>query len=209
MNDIEFLPENVRSRRATRGRLVRMGWLLALCLLGMVGLTVIRQGRISSARADLATLSCRSEEVRTQVAMVAPLEKQMADLLIKKRIDEELGGRTDCTAILAELCKLMPNNLALVSLDLESVEELVELDDGNRNRSGRASSGGRSRNRTTRKRCRVVLTGLAPSDVDVANFIGQLSSSCLFDDVNMGYARTVEFSGRLAREFRASFYLVN
>jgi len=186
-----------------------MGWLLGLCLLSMVGLTLIRQGRISSARADLATLTCRGEEVRQQVAMVAPLEKQMADLLIKKRIDEELGGRTDCTAILAELCKLMPNNLALVSLELEGVEELVDPDAGSRSRSGRASTGRGSRNRTTRKRCRVILTGLAPSDVDVANFIGQLSSSCLFEDVNMGYARTVEFSSRLAREFRASFYLVN
>ena len=60
----------------------------------------------------------------------------------------------------------------------------------------------------TRKRLRLVLTGLAPGDVDVANFIGQLSGSPVFEDVNMGYARNVEFNGRLAREFQASCYVI-
>ncbi len=57
------------------------------------------------------------------------------------------------------------------------------------------------------RRVRVVLAGLAPTDVDVANFIGQLSASPLFENVNMGYAKTVRFRGRSAREFQASCYL--
>jgi len=56
-------------------------------------------------------------------------------------------------------------------------------------------------------RVRLVLTGLAPTDVDVANFIGQLSASRLFEDVTMGYAKNVSFRGRSAREFRASCYV--
>jgi hypothetical protein len=59
----------------------------------------------------------------------------------------------------------------------------------------------------TVKRVRLMLTGIAPGDVDVANFIGQLSASPLVEDVNMGYAKTVEFRGRLAREFQASCYI--
>ena len=52
-----------------------------------------------------------------------------------------------------------------------------------------------------------MLTGMAPTDVDVANFIGQLSASCLFKNVNMGYAKTVTFQRRSAKEFQASCYL--
>ena len=135
----------------------------------------------------------------------------MADLLMKKRIDAELGGRTDCTAILAELCRVTPPNLALASLELQAGEVLQTPDGGgSARRSARpAVAGAGGRGSVPVRRVQLVITGLAPSDVDVANFIGQLSASCLFEDVNMGYARTVDFRGRMAREFRASCYLVN
>jgi len=42
----------------------------------------------------------------------------------------------------------------------------------------------------------------------VANFIGQLSASLLFEEVSMGFARTETFRGRSARRFQASCYLV-
>ena len=58
------------------------------------------------------------------------------------------------------------------------------------------------------RRIRLVLTGLAPSDIDVANFIGQLASSPLFEDVNMGYAKTVFHENYEAREFQASCFIV-
>src|SRR4030042_336323 len=54
--------------------------------------------------------------------MIESLQGQMADLLIKKRIDEELGSRTDCTAVLAELCRVTPPDTALTRLDLKTVE---------------------------------------------------------------------------------------
>jgi len=75
---------------------------------------------------------------------------------------------------------------------------------------GRAmTADGGSKPRVIRtKRMRLVLTGLAPTDVDVANFIGQLSASPLFEDVNMGYAKTVSVEGLTAREFQASCYVV-
>ncbi len=59
----------------------------------------------------------------------------------------------------------------------------------------------------TLKRVRLLITGVAPGDVDVANFIGQLSASPLLEDVNMGYTKTVEYRGHLAREFEASCYI--
>jgi hypothetical protein len=57
------------------------------------------------------------------------------------------------------------------------------------------------------KRVRLVLTGMAPSDVDVANFIGQLAGSKVFEDVNMGYARNITYRSRTARKFQASCYV--
>ncbi len=212
MNEIEFLPDRIRRQRDRRGRLVRTGYLLAACVLAMIALTVIRHYRIAAARADLASLGERAANVERQVGAIAPLERQMADLLIKKRIDAQLGSRADCTAALAELCRIMPPNLALSTLELETVdvrEDPEQTRGAAVHRSARlaVAAGPRRKGRAVR-RLRLVITGLAPSDVDVANFIGQLSASCLFEDVNMGYARTVNFHHRTARQFEASCYLM-
>ena len=119
------------------------------------------------------------------------------------------ASRTDCTAVLAELCRLTPNNMALVSLELKPVDVTVEEETRGRNTSDhvRRGSGRRQSNKKVR-RVQLVICGLAPGDVEVANFIGQLSASPLFQDVNMGYARTRELQDRIAREFQASCYLI-
>jgi Tfp pilus assembly protein PilN len=211
MNELEFLPERIIQQRARRGRLTRQGYLLAVCLAAMAALTVLQEGKIATARADLSSLALRLDERQRQVAQIPPVERQIADLMIKKRIDEELGSQVDCTTLLAEFCRLMPRNVSLVSMDLKTVE--MNAQD--------ASASARGKGAPAVRRFRLVITGLAPTDVDVANFIGQISASPLFEDVNMGYTRPVVFRQgrsvasprdaepqRNAREFQASCYLV-
>jgi Tfp pilus assembly protein PilN len=208
MKEADFLPEWLRQQRVRRKRLIRQGQLLAICVACMALLTCVRQTRISEARAALTGIHDRAEAQNRLIAQIAPLERQMADLLIKKQIDSELGSRTDCTAMLAELCRLMPRNMSLASLELEPVDITVEPDHpGKRTARRPVRGGGRRSAAKVIRRVRVVLTGLAPTDVDVANFIGQLSASPLLENVNMGYAKTVRFRGRSAREFQASCYL--
>jgi len=211
-SDVEFLPERIRHQRGRRRRLVRQGYLLALCAVGMGVLTYVNAVRIDRAKAELATLQERVVNVSRQVEMIGPLRRELAELMIKRRIEEELGSRTDCTAILAELCRIVPPNMALVSLELKTMEVPVGRSGykgSSINLSSRAAVAGcRAGGAQTVRRARLVITGLAPNDVDVANFIGRLSASPLFEDVNMGYTRSVVFHNRMAREFQASCYLV-
>ena len=199
-NPVDFLPDRIRQRRRRVGRLWRQGCLLACCGLALAGLAHARQGRIAQGRAELVRLDERAAGMQRQIALIAPLEGQLDELMIKKRIDEELGSRADCTAMLAELCRLMPPSLSLNTLELRPVDVPREA----LKPSARGVAGGDALVR----RARVIISGLAPSDVDVANFIGQLSACPLFEDVNMGYAKTVDVHGRSAREFQASFYLI-
>jgi Tfp pilus assembly protein PilN len=207
MKEADFLPEWLRQQRVRRKRLIRQGQLLAICMACMALLTCVRQTRISEARAALTGIHDRAEAQHRLIAQIPPLERQMADLLIKKQIDSELGSHTDCTAMLAELCHLMPRNMSLASLELKPVEITVEPDYPAKRNARRPVRGGRRSAGRVVRRVRVVLAGLAPTDVDVANFIGQLSTSPLLENVNMGYAKTVRFRGRSAREFQASCYL--
>lgn len=206
MKDVEFLPDRIRQQRARKHLLVRQGYLLAACVVAMAVHGHVYGARIAQARGKLATLDERAVNLNQQIQMIGTLEKQLADLMIKKRIDEELGSRADCTAVLAELCRITPPNMALVSLEMKAVDVEVKSSGGS-GRSGRASAAKAKKSRRVARRQRLVITGLAPTDVDVANFIGQLAASCVFEDVTMGYARSVLFQDRTAREFQASCHL--
>jgi len=101
---------------------------------------------------------------------------------------------------------VMPESITLTSLTLETMEVSTAAAPSRTSRSRRATKA-QDVGATTVNRIQAVITGVSPTDVDVANFIGQLSASPLFEDVNMGYARTVEYRGRQAREFQASCYI--
>jgi Tfp pilus assembly protein PilN len=210
MKPVEFLPERIRQQRRRRQRLVWQGCLLALCLGALVLCSYLRQEAITQVRAVALQEQERVENLAQQISMLGPLEQQMADLLIKKRIDEELGSRTDCTAVLAELGRVLPADMNLTFLEIKPVDVRQEVSPAAPAAApaGKAPTAAPESPATiTVKRIRLVITGQALSDVDVANFIGQLSACPLLEEVNMGYAKNVVVNNQPAREFQASCYL--
>jgi Tfp pilus assembly protein PilN len=211
MPQADFLPERVRQQRQRRQRLTRQAYLVLACIAALGLLGWLRQGRVQQARAELTDQRARMQEAESRIARIPRLERELADLRIKQQIDRELGSRTDTTAVLAELCRLMPETMSMISLELKPVEIRRKIMPSNRGRSGgRAVSADRAGRPATKieRRLQLVLTGMASSDVDVANFIGQLSASPLFEDVNIGYTKTINHQDRSARQFQASCYLI-
>jgi Tfp pilus assembly protein PilN len=208
MNKIDFLPERIRDQRKRRRQLFHQGYLMALCIVGLGVMTYVLQLRVDKARGELEMLRSRSRAMDSQIALRDQLNQQLAELMIKSRIEEQLGRRVGTLDVLGELQKVMPESLTLTSMTMETVTVQVAADSAERrNTSNQPVSGGGAAKDKTVKRVRLVLTGMAPTDVDLANFIGQLAGSKCFEDVSMGYARNVSFRKRVAREFQANCYL--
>jgi len=217
--DIDFLPEAIKQQRIRRKQLIRQGCLLGICIASMALLTLARQDRIAHIRENLVELQQCRTNLQRQVAMISPLEKQLSELLIKRRIDNELGSRTDCTAVLAELCRLTPPSIVMRTLELRTVEitigteansNAMSYQTGFRHTGPVVLAGTYPNTKNTRgttRRTYITLTGFAPNDINVANFIGQLASSPFFENVSMGYAKTVIFREKPVREFKIGCYL--
>ncbi len=210
MDSIDFLPDRIKDYRARQRRIVCRAYLLAACFGALVLLGYVRQGRTALAFAELNNLNRREMEMQQQLQLRRDLERQQAELLIIKRIKESMGSWVGALDLLAEIERLMPESIALTDLNLQTVEKRIKSKPAQVNRTPVAV---RLRSRKKKperviKRVRVVITGLSPSDVDVANFIGQLSASPLFEDVNMGYTKNIEYRGRNARKFQTSCYVV-
>ena len=205
MEEIDFLPDRIKAQRARRHRLTVQAYLMAVCLTGLVALGYVFHVRIQTALGELSMLEGRGDAMRQQLAMKESMEQELADLMIKKRIEERLGRRVGTLDVLAELQRAMPESMALTRLNMETVEVAVPLEAAGANRP---VAGGKPEKERVVKRVRLTLTGMAPTDVDVANFIGQLAGSRLFENVNMGYARNVTFRSRSARQFQVSCYVI-
>lgn len=205
MNPVDFLPEHIRISRQRRANLIRQGYLLVLCVAGLALLGYLRQGRISEAKAELVLLNTRAVNVAGQIAMRSSLEAEQAELLLKQRIDEQLGSRVSALDIMGELQTVMSDRLTLIDMKIETMDVRLAIQ--------RVPGGGRGRSPITPKtqysrRVRLVITGLAPSDIDVANFIGQIAASPLFEDIEMGYSLSAEYNNRKVREFQLTCLVV-
>lgn len=208
MKEIDFLPERIKEQRKGRRRLICQGYLMVLCVAGL-GLMMYAFGlQVDKARNELSMLRDRSKAMDSQLALRDELNQQLAEVMIKGRIEEQLGRCVGTLDVMGELQRVMPESLALTHMTMETVEVPLELAlDKRRNSSNKAVSRSGAGKKATVKRVRLVLTGMAPTDVDVANFIGQLAGSRLFEDVSMDYAKNVTFRNREARKFQANCYL--
>ncbi|MHC4985874.1 MAG: PilN domain-containing protein [Planctomycetota bacterium] len=203
---IDFLPDRIRTHRARRRHFKRQGCLMALCLISMVALGQMRYTRISQARGELALIVDREQQAQDQINQRIELEAQQAELMVKKRVDDSLGTRVNAMDILGELQRATPDRLTLISMTIHATELPMAAAQPEGLRV--AGAPGASLDVPVARRLRVVLTGLAPSDIDVANFIGQMAASPLFEDVNMGYAKMIVHGNYEAREFQVSCFVI-
>ena len=208
MNKVDFLPETIRAKHERRIRIVREGYLL-LALIGCVALLgTVRHGWIRQAEAQLSQIKTRASNIRIQVEHRASLERMEADLMVRRRIKEDIGSRANALDVMSELEYITPRTVVLKDIRLETIPVKVPVTEANQNTAAGITGSNKAKRFAIEKRLRLTVTGLSPTDVDVANFIAQMSASPFFEDVNMGYTRNVEYRRHRAREFQASCYLV-
>ncbi|HUU60290.1 MAG TPA: PilN domain-containing protein [Phycisphaerae bacterium] len=209
MQEIDFLPERIKAQRARRRRLVRQGYLLLVAVAALGAWFYFGRQRVARAQAELDVLRGRSENMQRQLALKIDLQEQLEELLIKERVSKHLGSRANVLDVADELERLLPASMFLMKLNLDTIEfTMPKGREGATNRSRQATPASGGRKQETVKRVRLLITGMAPDDVAVANFIGQLSASPLFEEVNMGYTKNIVYQKRGAREFQASCYVI-
>jgi Tfp pilus assembly protein PilN len=197
---IDFLPEHVRQKRRRRARLIRQVNLLVVCAAGLAVLGAVRQRSVRHADAGLIELRQANARAARQLQQRMDLEREWASLLQKRQIDRRLGSSLTVRDVLAELSHRLPESMSLTELKVRAVQA-----GGSRRRSGASGSlrraGGTGQ---PGRRLRLEVAGLSPTSEAIANFLGRLGSSPLFEDVNLEFTQDTLFRGKDAREFRAT-----
>jgi len=192
VKNIDFLPASFHE--AVRRRcLNRRNTLLSMALAtGLIGLHVTNDSRLRTAKAALQTLQADDALHEQQQARMEVLTIRKRILSQRQALISELDDDASCDAILAEITRLLSDEMAVRSLFLE-IQPIVP--------------GGDEEIDPVRDRgpTQLVLKGEAGSDVQIGIFIGKLSACQLFDEVQLKFSRAAALPGSLDREFELAF----
>ncbi len=195
MRELEFLP-NWYPQARRRQRWLRTQGIVTLLLVGGLGLWLgLAQRNIRAAQASLASVDTQLAQSQLELEQLQVQLKLKNQLEFQRQIVSRLGLHVEISRMLLTLEKLMPKEMSLTDLSFETSEELVRTADG-------ATS---AKNLQKTRTLRVKLLGVAPSDVDLANFLAGLTNVPFFSDVGMTYARDKSQDGHIMREFEVTF----
>jgi Tfp pilus assembly protein PilN len=200
MNQINFLPADFVEEQVRHHRIYREAVWVAVTLLAIGGWCVSSRGSLDSLGSYASALQQEAAAVREQVSEMTKLQLQQKTLLHQVRIQRELLQPLNTTAVLATISELMSPSMALTSLELTGTRPVPAPRPPNDPRTGEPLKV--APKPKPPQMLRLELVCLAPSDVDVANFVGRLSDHAMFTNVKMLYSRATVVSDLQAREFR-------
>jgi len=208
VRELEFLPEWYPQTRRRRAMVMAQGWMLVALVVGLGLWTILSSRSVRKDQAQLAHLSgelSRSREELAQLDELLALEKQLAK---QEQILAKVGSHVEAARLLATLDEVMPPEMALVSLSFETEDRVIPVAPATGWRIGRAAAATPSQppaDPVYDRRLKARLVGVAPSDVDLANFLAELQRKRFFESVAMTWSKDRSDQGHLMREFEVLF----
>jgi len=203
-DNMSFLPEDYLARRVARRTNIICITLFAVVLAGVVGawfVTTRQHGQIADQREEVAAAY---DHAAKQLQQVEELSQKREQMVRKASITSQLKERVPRSLILAELINHMPMTLSLIELELEAKDAAPA--------EAPRTSLARARARLAEKQdvgddvvpviTVLNLTGVAPSDTEVSQFLRELREHELFVGESLQYSEQVEIEKQPMRKFR-------
>ena len=196
MNEIDFLPKTYVQQRAKHSRFYReMGGIVAIALV-IGGWHLSTRNSLSHLQGYAQALEAQAMAAQTQKSEVLRLQKEQRELQETVRTQRKLVLPLNVNQVMAVLGTLMPKSMALTTLQITNPRPTPAL------KTDRRSEAVIAKAAEVTPVMKIELVGLAPTDTDVADFVGRLSGSQMFSNVKMPFSHATQAGTLLAREFR-------
>lgn len=207
MQVLDFVPRDYIQKKLARNAN------LLCALLGAVVVLVLTVLFVAMGMAE-DSLQSEAERVDGQVAQASKtveewncFQSQRVALLEKAEKGARLLAPLPRSRILAEVVRRLPEQTSLTELSI--AEETVRIVEAEKE-TGPGNQSARRRKKAKTKehqQTRVHLLGLAPTDVEVAQFIAGLSNSPYFDQVELSFSEDQAHERCVLRRFEVVFFL--
>ncbi len=200
MRELEFLPDWYPRLRKRKRQIALQGW-ISLLIVGALALwlSLINRNTLA-AQQHLAKLNSDLSRAQLDLEKLQSLERMQEQLRIQDEVMAQIGLHVEMTRLINALEEAMSQDMSLLDLNMEVKEQEKRL-----------TSLAQMVHTTTKpetlldRRLQVRLRGVAATDVEVANFLFNLTNNPLFETVTLNYARERRERNHLMREFEVSF----
>ena len=188
MSEINFLPESYIREQKRTGRIYTEAIIVSVIAMAFLGSFIIQHNHVSKKHDQAWNLQ---QKLATAIEQKHELQRLMGEhvqLSNQVKIQRELASPIAYYQVIAVLGDVMPENIALTDLEMNSVAPSV--------------GGVKSKPGVQSDKLHINMTGLAPGDEEVAEFIGLLSDHVMFTNIKMHYSQAKQFKEFEAHEFR-------
>lgn len=203
MGTINFVPDDyVQQRKASRANVLYL--MLLLAMLGAIGITFgFIKMRQRSVQAELAQLNQRMATAQQQIAQLEELKTKSKTMMKTMVMTAELLEPVPRSIVLASLTNNLPSGVSLLDFKLNEKELQTVRPAAKSSQYQNKKAAAKQEPEVTKKvETDLEIRGVAPSDIQVASFIANLSGTILFDQVSLVESKEIEVENIKYREFK-------
>ncbi len=204
-----FLPEDYLARKLARRSNIVCVSLFAVVLTGVLGAYFVKLRQLQVAAKENGTVNAEVDAEAAKIDQATKLQQQHQEMMLKASITSALIDPVDKSNVLAELINHMPATLSLTELNLET--EVVR--DGPRPSSALAKDTLKTQAskkpaiEIPRTQVNIEMVGVAPTDLEVSQYMTALNQHPLFDDVTLGISEQYHLNDTEMRKFKVKLRL--
>ena len=201
MRELEFLPAWYPKVRKRRRVLALQAWITLILISGLGLWMLLVQRNVHAREVEMSSLKMDLSHSEIEVQRLDDLVKVQQQLGQQDQIFVKIGRPIETTRVLTTLQELMPADMALLDLGLDT-EEPPKLTGS---LSARAQQEALKQQHDGKLHFK--MHGISPTDVDLAEFLAKLTSKPFFKQVELLYSHERVDSGHVMREFEVSFLM--
>lgn len=208
-----FLPEDYLEKRAQKRTNFISLTLLVIVMAGVVAAWYVTVQQRSEVRHQQQLVNTQFEEAARRLDQYEKLQKQREQMIHKAYVTGTLVERVPRSVLLAELINSMPPNLSLLDMQLDTKviaaapPPTTAMERAGRNRAKKQKQQEAALPKPPETQVRIVLTGIAPTDVQVAQFMSTLGHNAMFTEQHLGFSEETILRSRSMRKFRVDIEL--
>jgi Tfp pilus assembly protein PilN len=210
-NDLSFLPDDYLEGKQRRRANALCGG-LAVVVLGVIGATFWQTEKsMKTLQKRQAAVDVQYTEAAERIEQVNQMRSKQQQVVRRAELAATLLEKIPRSNVLAEYTNSLPPGVSLLDLTLESKERVgpVIADSKSAFEQKKAQLESKPTAAPAPKPYDVYLkvSGIAGTDVQVAQFISKMNASKLMQDVNLLISDTFEYQGQTLRRFQIEMML--
>lgn len=211
---MSFLPEDYLERKVQRRTNVICLSLFAVVMTAVVAAFFVTDRQRAEVLGLQASVNQQFEEAAKRLEQLEKLEQQRERMIRKASVTATLLERVPKSVVLAELVNHMPPSLSLLELNMEMRTVQPKVSQATTALEAAKKEKTKKNNALTQidvepppTEVTLQLVGIAPTDIQIAQFMTALSQRPLFGDLNLAFSEQMEIEDTTMRKFRVDVRL--